>query len=119
MKVLIVDDDYGTLKAFEGLLLSRGHEVLLANSGLEALNIIQSKGPESGGPNCMITDNRMPGFSGLLLIEMVRKIRPNLPVILMTAYGSDAVKTQAEQLGITGYLEKPFTPDRLAEMLDR
>ena len=63
----------------------------------------------------LITDLRMPGISGLTLIEVARSLHPNINVILMTAYGSREVEDKANQLQVDAYLTKPFPTAKLRD----
>lgn len=65
----------------------------------------------------LITDLRMPGISGLTLIEVARSLYPNIFVILMTAYGSREVEEKASQLKVDAYLTKPFPTAQLRNVI--
>lgn len=101
--VLVVDDDLHILEVLEARLSSVNLKVLKATGGEEALEIIKSNLVD-----LMISDVRMPGMGGMDLFSEVRAIKPSLPVIFLTAYGTipDAVK--AVKAGAVDYLTKPF-----------
>ena len=65
----------------------------------------------------LVTDLRMPGISGLTLIEVARSLYPNIFVILMTAYGSREVEEKASQLKVDAYLTKPFPTAKLRNVI--
>jgi len=65
----------------------------------------------------LITDLRMPGISGLTLIEVARTLYPTINVILMTAYGSREVEDKASQLKVDAYLTKPFPTAKLRDVV--
>jgi DNA-binding NtrC family response regulator len=67
----------------------------------------------------LITDLKMPGINGLTLVAAARALHPTIGVILMTAYGSREVETEAEELGIDGYLTKPFSTDKLRDLIEK
>ena len=117
MKILIVDDDNGTLNAVKVGLLSKGHEALIAGSGEEALKIIKARKSGAEPLDLLLTDLRMPKMDGLRLIRAARKIMPDIKAILMTAYGDDNVKKKTRALGQCGYLDKPFRPETLIKMI--
>jgi len=117
VKILIVDDDPGTLNALNAGLSSFGHQVIVAQRGSEALEIIQGSDEELGAVDLVITDLKMPGTNGLDLIRSVRKTRPGLASVLMTAFGNDDVRKEAVALGACGYIEKPFTPETLLQTI--
>jgi CheY-like chemotaxis protein len=117
LKILIVDDDNGTLNAIKVGLLSKGHEALIAGSGEEALKIIKAKKSGAEPLDLLMTDLRMPKMDGLRLIRAARKIMPDIKAILMTAYGDDNVKKKTRALGQCGYMDKPFRPETLVNMI--
>jgi CheY-like chemotaxis protein len=117
LKILIVDDDNGTLNAVKVGLLSKGHEALIAGSGEEALKIIKAKKSGAEPLDLLMTDLRMPKMDGLRLIRAARKIMPDIKAILMTAYGDDNVKKKTRALGQCGYMDKPFRPETLVNMI--
>ena len=117
MKILVVDDDPGTLNAVKVGLLSKGHEVLVAGSGEEALKIIEARQAKSEPLDLLLTDLRMPKMNGLTLIRSARKITPDIKAIIMTAYGDDNVQKKARALGQCGYMDKPFRPEALIRMI--
>jgi CheY-like chemotaxis protein len=73
----------------------------------------------SGPPDLLITDVRMPKMSGLALLLAAREVAPDLPVIVVTAYGSPEVRTQVQRAGSVQYLEKPFAFQSLLDATDR
>ncbi len=117
MKILIVDDDNGTLNAIKVGLLSKGHEAFIAGSGEEALKIIKARKSGAEPLDLLLTDLRMPRMDGLRLIRAARKIMPDIKAILMTAYGDDNVKKKTRALGQCGYMDKPFRPETLIKMI--
>lgn len=122
MKILIVDDDLGTLNALKACLTSFGYQVVAAANGPEALKIIESSIGESsiGGVEpveIMVTDLKMPGMNGLELIRSAKRMRSGLAAILMTAYGDDHIREKVTNLGRCGYIDKPFGPETLLKMI--
>lgn len=110
-RILIVDDEVTLTRFLKELLLADGgddYEVQTAASGEEALHLLQSH-----PYNLVLADLKMPGIDGLQLIEAVRQIDPETRTILMTAYGSDYVEKQVQDLSIFRYLPKPFHLDEL------
>ena len=117
MKILIVDDDHGTLNALKAGLISYGYQVLPAQDGHQALQIIKSSMSRTEPVALMVTDLRMPNMNGLELIRSVRQIIPGLAVILMTAYGDKHIQAEVKKLDGCGYINKPFSPKSLQEMI--
>ncbi len=96
------------------VLRPRGYAVLMAESGEQALEIAQHEPPD-----LIISDIKMPGLSGIDLIRAVHRDRPGLPVILITAEGSEQIAQQALRAGAADYFIKPFDPDELLHSVER
>ena len=116
MKVMIVDDDKGNRNAFRTHLSRKGIDVDVCSRGDEALEKITSLHRLGAPPDVVVTDQRMPAMRGTDLIDALKRTWPGLPVVLMTAYGSDRLKAYAQQMDVA-YLEKPFPPERLIEVI--
>lgn len=111
MRILIVDDDTGTLNSLKACAVSAGLDVVEANSPGRALAHIAASVDQGAGIDVLVTDLKMPGMDGLELIQTARKVRADLRAILMTAYGRERVKNRLSELGGCNYLEKPFSPE--------
>lgn len=117
MKILVVDDDPGTLNAVKVGLLSKGYDALIAGSGEEALKIIKARQANAEPLDLLLTDMRMPKMNGLKLVREARKIMPDIKVIIMTAYGDENIQERTMELGRCGYMDKPFRPEMLIKMI--
>ena len=106
--VLIVDDEKNYPLILGAVLEDEGYETLAANSGPEALEMLK---------NCdidlMLTDMKMPVMDGIELLEKVKTIDPDLPVIMMTAHGTVDKAVEAMQKGAYSYILKPFDNERM------
>jgi len=100
-RILVVDDEPGIRVMLSAALKREGHEVLLATDGQSALATL-----ETGPVDLVVTDIRMPGMSGIELLDAAKRIDPGLSVIMMTAYGSKDTVLDALRLGATDYVEK-------------
>jgi DNA-binding NtrC family response regulator len=112
--VLVVDDDPSICDVLTARLESRGYDVVVAGDGVEALEKL------SAGPvDLVISDVRMPGLGGRELLAEIRGAWPDVPVILLTAYGTirDAVQTVRD--GAADYLTKPFDGQELMDKVAR
>lgn len=118
MKILIVDDESGTRNALKTGLTSFGYQVLAAAGAPEALNIIESSISGVEPVEIMVTDLRMPGMNGLELIRSAKQMSPGLAAILMTAYGDDHVREEVQNLGRCRYIDKPFVPGTLLNIIE-
>jgi two-component system response regulator AtoC len=111
-RVLVVDDDSGMLFSLKGLLASHGQETVIARSGQEALDHLD-------GVDAVITDFAMPGMDGVQLVQAIHDRDESLPVILLTAHGSERVAVQAMKSGAYDYVTKPFDADEFCMVIDR
>jgi len=118
MRILVVDDDTGTLNALKAYLASAGHEAVVAKDGYQALSAIRASTDRAESIDLLVTDLKMPGIDGLELIRAAKNERPGLPIILMTAYGDESVRREVDGLGSCGYLDKPFSPEKLLKEIE-
>ena len=112
--LLVVDDDVQMLSALAAALTSRGHQVETASNGIDAVSKLNTLRPRA-----IITDLRMPAMDGLELLEHVRRREPDLPVILLSAYGTVPTAVQAIRDGANDFLVKPFSQEALDAVLER
>ncbi len=107
-RILVVDDEPHVAAVLVSGLKSLGKEYAFdtACSGEEALEMIHNA---SEPYELVITDYRMPGISGIDLVQAIRNVSPETLVVLMTAYGTDALRNTTAGLSIDGYIDKPFT----------
>jgi two-component system NtrC family response regulator len=106
--ILIVDDEKNYLVVLEALLGPQGYEILTAGSAKEAIRLIQE-----ADLDLIITDMKMPGTSGMELLEASKEIKPDLPVIMMTAYGTIEMAVEAMKKRAYDYITKPFQNEEL------
>ena len=112
-KILIVDDEVRMHRLFE-INLSPKYEVLTAGRGEEALEIVKS-----GEVTLLITDLKMPGMNGMSLLQGVHRIYPDLPVIIMTAYGTVEGAVQAMKEGAVDYILKPIRMEEMELLIEK
>ena len=91
-----------------------GFEPVAFEAAEPALKVL---GPDFAG--VVISDIRMPGMDGMALLRRLQSIDPGLPVILMTGHGDVPMAVEAMRIGAFDFVEKPFDPDRLAELCQR
>jgi DNA-binding response OmpR family regulator len=106
--VMAVDDEPGILRLIKLELSTQGFRVVTAGGGEEALRV-----SEEHRPDIALLDIVMPEMSGLELMRRLRERSP-LPIILLTAKGSESDKVRGLELGADDYLAKPFSPDELS-----
>jgi excisionase family DNA binding protein len=107
-EVLVVDDDAAVRELLAKALTGAGYQVDVAVDGPSALVRLGEKAYD-----LMITDLKMPGLDGLSVIREARRTCPSLPVIVITGYSTEATAIEAIDLGVAGYLTKPFRVPRI------
>jgi two-component system response regulator FlrC len=112
--VLVVEDDADLREALVDTLLLTGYQCIEADSGEQAL--LQLKSHQI---DLVISDVQMGGMSGLSLLKSMKGQHPNLPILLMTAYGTIDDAVQAMQDGACNYIAKPFAPQVLLNMVSQ
>ena len=113
-RILIVDDEPRILLLLQNLLKANGYEVVSARDGASALDIVHQ-----GGIDVTITDLRMAPMDGMSLFKEIKTVKPDMPVILLTAYATVETAVEAMKSGIFDYLTKPFKVDDLVACLKR
>jgi DNA-binding NtrC family response regulator len=109
MKTVLVVDDKEMMRDSVAETLSRaGFEVVAAPDGAAAIETVARRRPDA-----VVTDMRMPTMTGIELLERLRQIDDELPVILMTAFGTIETAVKAMKIGAFDYLTKPFEGDEL------
>jgi DNA-binding NtrC family response regulator len=111
-RLLVVDDDIQMLSALEAALRRKGHTVETASNGIDAASKLENTAVQA-----VITDLRMPGMNGLELLQHVRRTKPALPVIVLSAYGTVPMAVEAIKGGATDFLLKPFSHEELDQVL--
>lgn len=112
--ILIVDDDEGICTVFRRFLVTEGHVPHIVSSALDALRCVAELHPD-----LVIMDVCMPGLDGLEALESMRKIDPDLYVVMMTAYGTSQMSIEAVQLGAYDYLPKPLDLGAVKAVIDK
>jgi two-component system response regulator FlrC len=114
VSVLVVEDDAPLREALIDTLRAAGMPALAAADADEALRLLETEDIAF-----VISDVQMPGTNGYQLLTSIKRLRPDLPVILMTAYGTVAQAVAAMRDGATDYIVKPFDAQALIEMARR
>ena len=107
-RVLVVEDDAKTRRLISELVAEQGYEVLGAADGTEALDLVRKN-----DVNLVVLDYQLPDFDGLKVLEEARKLRPSLPVIMVSGHGTIKLAVEATKQGAYDFLEKPLDADQL------
>jgi two-component system response regulator AtoC len=108
-RVLAVDDDAAVRFTLEAVLTDSGFTVETADGGAAALAAFEARGAD-----IVVTDLAMPEVDGMQVLAHIRTVDPGVPVMLLTAHGSERIAVAAMKAGAYDYLPKPFDPDELA-----
>jgi len=110
--ILIVDDEPIVREALRDWLVDAGYSVTTASTGEEALEIVARQ--DFG---LVILDVRLPGKTGIRVLQEIKETKPQIKTIIITAYASPELRTEAMRLGAIHYLSKPIAPDRLEQRI--
>jgi two-component system, response regulator, stage 0 sporulation protein F len=119
VSILVVDDEPDVAEMFRQRFRREARQgtyvIHFASSGAEALDRLAAEiAPELV---VILSDINMPGMDGLTLLQEVKQRRPDLPVMMVTAYGDDERRRRADELGAAEFVTKPVDFDRLKERL--
>ena len=114
--ILAVDDSASIRQMVAFTLKSSGYEVVEAVDGMDGLEKAKSK-----SFNLILTDQNMPRMDGLTLVKSLRALAQysRTPILMLTTESSDAMKAQGKAAGATGWLVKPFDPQKLIEVVKK
>jgi DNA-binding NtrC family response regulator len=113
LKIVLVDDEPGVLRALTLLLQALKCEVSSFDTPGAALSYLVTKPPV----DLVLSDMRMPEFSGAELLRSVRRSELRVPFILMSGHATNEEVSEARALGLQGFISKPFTPAQLADLV--
>jgi DNA-binding NtrC family response regulator len=109
-RILVVEDEPALARVYARALAAAGFEVDVADNGMDGLNRLLGVSYD-----VVVSDVCMPRMNGLRLLESIRRLRPDVPVVMMTAQFDADAYDRARELGTVRYLLKPFTLDQLAK----
>ena len=112
--ILTVDDSASIRQMVSFTLKSAGYEVFEATDGMDGLEKAKNK-----SFNLILSDQNMPRMDGLTLVKNLRALpqHASTPILILTTESSDAMKEQGRAAGATGWLVKPFDPQKLIEVV--
>jgi len=114
-KILLVDDEPDMLKLLEMIIREKTpYETVATNNPLEALELTKQ-----GGFDIVIADLKMPGLDGIELLEAIKKVDEDIPVIIITAYGTVESAVESMQKGGFDFITKPFRKEQILFTIDK
>ncbi|MDI6797665.1 MAG: sigma-54 dependent transcriptional regulator [Desulfatibacillaceae bacterium] len=113
-RILIVDDDPQLRASFAKILVQEGHQADSAATGEAGVEAVKNTPFD-----CVVMDVRMPGMDGLTAYQLMKKARPTLPVIIMTAFGTTDTAIEATKMGAFDYVTKPFDVPAVLELINQ
>lgn len=113
-RILVVEDDSGTRELLRELLLEEGHKVRMARNGKEALEWVTKETFD-----LVLTDLGMPEMDGIELLKTLRRISPDMRVIVVTGRADLEARARAKSPGAYDYVTKPFHPYTILEKVAR
>ncbi len=112
--ILVIDDEAAQRDVLAGYLKKKGYKIFSASSGKEGIEIARTNPVD-----IILSDFKMPGLSGLEVLEHVKKINPEISFVIVTAYGTVENAVKAMRLGAFDYISKPVDLDELDLMIER
>jgi len=114
MKILLIDDDEWIRDSMSLFFESEGCHLLALETAEKGMEEVREKHFD-----IIIVDYRLPGMDGLAFLKRIQKSHPDTLKILITAYGSERVVSEAESVGVHDFIEKPFTSENIEKSLAR
>ena len=111
--LLICDDEEGIRESLK-LVLSEEYDLKFAHDGTEALKMLKTL-----TPSVMLLDIKMPKIHGMEILRQVKKMKPKLPVVIVTGYQSVEMAQEALKNGASDYIPKPFESDKLLKAVEK
>ena len=115
-KILTVDDSKVIRDLVKTVLVENGHDVVTANDGVEGLAATRNEQFDM-----ILSDINMPNMTGISMVSKVRRLAgyEYTPIVMLTTESSNFKKDKAKKMGATGWLQKPFDPERLMKAVNK
>ena len=111
-KILVVDDNAYTRQMLTAILVPEGHEVVGADDGSKLIELY-----ESNNPDLVMLDVVMPDVDGITAAKELLNVHPDAKIIIESAQQATALQNEAEQMGIIGYVPKPFDVETITAVI--
>lgn len=112
--ILVIDDERMICDLLRSVFSAHGHEVVTATSGREGLELFRQR-----KPRFTLLDIHMPEMDGIEVLQKIRAIDPDAPVIMLTGHGTDSLEIRARGLGVTDFLRKGLPLETLVKTMDK
>jgi two-component system nitrogen regulation response regulator NtrX len=106
--ILVVDDEEGIRESLTGIFEDEGYAVLASSSGEEALKVIKEQSPD-----LILLDVWLTGMDGIETLKLMKEVKPNIPVIIISGHGNIELAVKATRMGAYDFLEKPLSLERV------
>jgi len=113
-KILLIDDEVAVLQSMSVVMRSEGHEIITVSDSSKALDMVKA-----GDYDLIITDIRMAPVDGMQILKLAHDTQPTKPVIVVSAYGSEATVQQCLDLGCSAYIRKPFKVQAVQDAVEK
>ena len=111
-KVLIIDDEEGVRESLT-LILSDYYSLIVTEDAEQGIDCIR----EDPNIGLVLLDIKMPGHNGLEILEKIKSLNPEVPIVIVTGYKSVETATEAVRLGASGYIVKPFKAEEILDVV--
>src|SRR5262245_54077153 len=120
-RILVADDDPEALSLVAGVLRTEGCEVIEANDGAELVDLVEAAlwagGRRRAAVSLVLSDVRMPEFSGIDVLWILRATSWEIPVVLMGTWEDDPARIESGELGANAFIRKPIDPETLRRVV--
>ncbi|RPI51798.1 MAG: sigma-54-dependent Fis family transcriptional regulator [Acidobacteria bacterium] len=113
-RILVIDDEAGIRDSMRRTLEYQGYQFVGASSGQEGIALI-----EHDAPDLVFLDIKMPGMDGLEVLDRIKAVHPELPVVMVSGHGTAQTGYDASRRGASGFIEKPFSEPVLLERIQK
>lgn len=113
-RVLVIDDEAIVRISCQRVLIPEGYDVVVTSRGDEAITLLEREPFD-----IVLTDLKMPDMDGIEVLKIIKKQHPGVQVIIITGYGTISTAVQAIKMGAYEYIEKPFTPEDILNVVTK